>query len=180
MTKKFKWSEDELQRVAKEMYRLMTSGKFSVLDYFPAFKMAQSLISPVYKYSVLNRNTDLLKELKRRITILFSQCKDKVEVKTVLNPEDAKNKACELLSKIDLQRRIPKILASRKIKLLTGHEVEALNHEVIITITTTCPKKWVFVDLETGEQYSSNGIPNEWVKPIRRVTIPKHKVSKKQ
>ena len=53
----------------------------------------------------------------------------------------------------------------------------------VITIVTNCPKKFVIVDLETGEQWSSNGIPNHAIssnslqaakiKATRKVAIPK-------
>ena len=70
----------------------------------------------------------------------------------------------------------PKQIKTRK--LLTGNVVEELANPVEIVISTTCPKKWVLVDLETGDQYSSLGMNpatkrQSFVKPIRRVVIPK-------
>lgn len=72
-------------------------------------------------------------------------------------------------------------------ELLTGHIVPELEENVVISIVTCCPKKWVIVDLETGNQYSSNGIPvgdtesrQTWSKPIRRLTIPKPRKNKNE
>lgn len=243
---KFKWSEYELQRVAKEMYKLMTAGKSAIVEHWPAFKKAQFTANPAYKYSVNFQNTDLMKELRRRVTQLFNAGCVKPVVKEVINPIEAQVKAHGILRKITRagalwvppdQNAAPEQLvkstyqgaildptklrrlrmedvcdelvehilpASRTStpmppvkppkdvtktrKLLTGNVVEELDHRVIITINTTCPKKWVLVDLETGDQYSSPGKPasfydspytrQSWTKPTRRVTIPKPKKQK--
>jgi hypothetical protein len=224
MTRKFKWTEEEFQKVATEMYKLMTSRGNAIVEHWPAFKRAQATVRPMYEYSVNFQNTDLMKELRRRVNVLFADCKNKVEVVQVLTPENAKIKARGLMEKIgkvnsqftELQKEalngairsvhaarntmsearkaaeagfIPKIAT-----LLTGNTVDVLNHEVDIVITTNCPKKFVIVDLETGQQYSSLGVPvrglddsrlsntaetvnrlQKIVKPVRRVTIPKPK-----
>jgi hypothetical protein len=217
----FKWTEEEMQRVAAAMFRMMTSGKHAITDHWPAFKMAQSFVNPIYKYSVNNPNDRLMKELKARVSNLFNEYKDNVAVKaeTVLNPEEAKAKARELLEKITHLdagrkdflatqaigrgiRQANMISAARKAAeaafkqrvttLLTGNTVELLDHEVDIVITTNCPRKFVIVDLETGQQYSSLGVPvsgfsdtvvnvkrgQKIVKPVRRLTIPKPKKEK--
>jgi hypothetical protein len=216
---KFKWTEEELQNVANNMYKQMTSGKMSTIDFWPAFKAAQFSVNPSYKYSVNYQNTDLMKELRVRVTRLFNNaCKAKVEVKEVINKDEAKKKAIDILTKIatgpkafpmsgpeeylerfgktidaNSARRLhmeevcakhetkPIKTAKKFRELLTGNIVEECNELVTITITTNCPKKWVLVDLETGEQFGSNGTPvtsqncapQAWVKPVRRVTIPK-------
>lgn len=46
-------------------------------------------------------------------------------------------------------------------RLLTGQVVPELDKEVAIILKTRCPAKWVLVDLETGNQYSSTGSPAE-------------------
>lgn len=37
--------------------------------------------------------------------------------------------------------------------LLDGSKVEELDIPVTITVYTKCPKKWMLVDMETGEHY---------------------------
>jgi len=241
---KFKWTENELQQVADNMYKQMTSGKLSTIDFWPAFKSAQFSVNPSYKYSVNYQNTDLMKELRIRVTKLFNTaCKVKVEVREVITKELALKKALDVLGKIkvnnqptitasgryvasgpaDLPETFVKAMDSTKLrrliteevcnktqidtmlegvqasrsalkasgglqrKLLTGNVIEGLDHEVDIIITTDCPGKYVIVDLETGEQYSSTGSPvrsssdtiasafrsQRKVKPVRKVTIPK-------
>jgi acyl carrier protein len=101
MTPKFKWTEDELNRVSKEMFRLMTSGRSSVLEHWPAFKLAQSLVNPIYKYSINNPNQKLMTELKKRVAQHFNDClKKPKEVEVVLSPEVAQAKARMILDKI--------------------------------------------------------------------------------
>lgn len=189
MTKNFRWSDEEFQRVAEHMYKLMTAGRSSIIDYWPAFKLAQSSACPVYKYSINAPNTDVMKELRRRVTLIFTNCKNKVEVVEVIDQDAAKAKALTILKHIKAAERRQATIQSGALhrKLLTGNTVEALDHEVDIIITTDCPGKYVIVDLETGEQYSSSGSPvrsssdtvisafrsQRKVKPIRKVTIPK-------
>lgn len=73
-------------------------------------------------------------------------------------------------------------------KLLTGNEVEELRQPVDIVISTKCPKKWVLVDLETGEQFGCTGetsrsnntvahvaYSQRFINPIRKVSIPRPK-----
>jgi len=268
MTIKFKWSEDELNRVSKEMFRLMTSGRSSVIEHWPAFKLAQSLINPIYKYSINNPNQRLMAELKKRVSVHFNDCLKKPEVKVVLDSDAAQAKAREVLSKlggrgtiIDQQltaarnskivenaneARLKKLIAEqmgirerdiiltsalsdlgadsldeieigmaieeefgfdlndddpnlRRIvtiqqmldyinykkfpdlpekavalvrTLLTGNEVTTLDRFVNLPVITNCPRKFVLVDLETGEQWGALE-DGTWGKPIRRISIPK-------
>lgn len=200
----FKWTEEELQKVSTSMYNIMSKHGSSYTDYWSAFKYAQAIVNPAYKYSVHFAHTKLMKALKHRVTVIFTNCKNKVDVKIVLDATAAKNKAADIMRKIGgklspekkkeisdaqiialdsaIQAIRAKKDAPRTRKLLTGNVVENLNHEVTITIRTNCPKKWVFVDLETGDQYGAEGIiapqlreeaRQRWIKPIRKVTIPK-------
>ena len=193
----FKYTEDELQKVAIEMYKLMTKGSTSVIDYWPAFKMAQSKVNPKNSYSINFQNPKLMKELKNRINKLFSNLKNNQIVEVVVDVPSVQIKVDDLMKKLNGARNQTKItesltenivcpliesinkpLTPKTRKLLTGNVVEELTKLVEIVISTTCPKKWVLVDLETGEQYSSLGKNpltkhQSFVKPIRRVVIPK-------
>lgn len=206
MTMAFKWTEEELSKVADSMYKLMAKHGSSYDDYWSAFKYAQAIVNPVYKYSTAFANTKLMKELRRRIAQIFADCRNKVEVKVVLDATSARSKAADIMRKIGgklsperkqevsdaqiaaLDKAIQAIRAKKDApktrKLLTGNTVENLDHQVTISITTMCPKKWVLVDLETGDQYGSPGIlttqemlrvePRQtWTNPVRKVTIPK-------
>ncbi len=42
-------------------------------------------------------------------------------------------------------------------KLKNGESVDELGKAVELIIKTKCPKKWVIVDLETGQKYRANG-----------------------
>ena len=193
------------------MYKLMSKHGSSYTDW-SAFKYAQAIVNPVYKYSTSFQNTKLMKELRHRIAQIFADCKNKIEIFVVLDPAAAKAKAKGIMEKIGkhglsperkkdiddakieaLAAHIEKLRKTKEKpktrKLLTGNVVENLNHQVTISITTSCPRKWVLVDLETGDQYGSTGVPTTlemkflekrqtWTNPIRRVTIPKPKKSK--
>lgn len=211
----FKWTEEELQNVAVAMYKQMTNFAYTnKMEYWPAFKYAQALINPKYKYSTNSQNTDLMKELRRRINLLYANCKNKVEVKVVLDVATSKTKAADIMKKIGknglsserrkdiddarveaLHQHLERIRKVKELpktrKLLTGNVVETLDHQVTISITTTCPRKWVLVDLETGNQYGSPGIkttqemlrvePRQtWTNPVRKVMIPKPKKKSKK
>jgi hypothetical protein len=198
----FKYTENELQRVANEMYRLMTKGSSSILDYFPAFKQAQSFVNPRNIYSTNFPNKQLMKELHVRVNKLFANLKNKPEVKVVIDVSTSQLKVKDIMKKLHdgagksakinnesvtvkitkivcpLIESVNKPLISKTRKLLTGNTVEELDEPVEIVISTICPRKWVLVDLETGEQYSSLGMNSvtklqSFVKPIRRVVIPK-------
>jgi len=284
---KFKWNEHELDKVAREMYRLMTLGANSVLEHWTAFKMAQSAVNPKFKYSTLYPNTKLMRELKSRVARYFANPPVHVEPKALLSPQAAHAKALNVLNEINkktvpsqlvdlVQERnrgivgntVKKIVAEQfclsytrindddtmeslggdsldlvevimaieedygleledsllenlttvgelinlllKVKyqhtiivpdpeaeekekirtafeaikaqpkprktrqLLTGNVVEDAPNSVSAAVITTCPRKWVLVDLETGEQW---GLLEDgtWGRPIRRVSIPKKK-----
>jgi len=183
----YKYTEDELQKVAQEMYRLMTKGASSVLNYFSAFKLAQSLINPNRTYSTNFPNERLMKELRGRVNKLFANLKNKPIVEVVIDEQTSQLKANDILKKLHsgagkiacpLIEALNKPQKLKTRKLLTGNVVEELENPVEIVISTTCPKKWVLVDLETGDQYSSLGMNpvtkrQSFVKPIRRVVIPK-------
>ena len=40
--------------------------------------------------------------------------------------------------------------------------MESLNTAVDLTIHTKCPEKWLLIDLETGQEYRGQVIPNEY------------------
>jgi hypothetical protein len=48
--------------------------------------------------------------------------------------------------------------------LLSGEEVENLEVPVDLTIHTKCPEKWLLIDLETGQEYRGQTIPNQYGK----------------
>lgn len=193
----FKWTEDEMKRVAQAMYNLATARRSAILEQKLAFKMAQSAANPSYHYSTENPNTKLLKELRIRVNNLFAEAskQKKIELLGPVLDEVASAAADKILSLLNISRGSKKITTAPVVApkpkkntrtLLTGTIIDETSEERIITITTKCPRKWVLVDLETGEQYSSLGVAKnssarqEWVKPVRRVTIPKPKKSVKE
>ena len=77
--------------------------------------------------------------------------------------------------------------------LLTGKIVDEASDEYAIILMTRCPKKWVLVDLETGEQYSTEGSAvgvaqtveatyrqQTWLKATRRITIPRSRKNRRK
>lgn len=189
MTGKFKYTEAELERVSLQIYRLMTARAAAILDLWPAFKSAQSTINPMQKYSTNQPSPRLMKELKRRVNVLFAEMSKKPAEPEVVIKDEALAKADAILSKLGIgggPRTIwpfplPKKEAKLTTALLTGNTVENATEERVITIVTKCPKKFVIVDLETGEQWSTNGFPNAAIgmrqtnkeKATRRLVIPK-------
>ena len=45
----------------------------------------------------------------------------------------------------------------RKRTLINGEKADELESSINLIIKTKCPKKWVIVDLETGQKYRANG-----------------------
>jgi hypothetical protein len=205
ITRMAKYTEEEMQRVAQAMYQLMTARSSSVLDQWPAFKQAQAAVNPTNKYSTNTSNAKLLKELRLRVNKLFSDNAKKVKITEVSIEQQALIGAEKILTKLKVQNsahtdhraeaeklfmkpvkaEMPKETVFRK--LLTGNVVEEASEPQVITIVTKCPRKWVLVDLETGNQYSTGGAPvdNELIprckfeKATRKVSIPKAKIANK-
>lgn len=49
-------------------------------------------------------------------------------------------------------------------KLLHGEIVESLPSPVDLSIHTKCPRKWMLIDLETGQQYRGLNEPGQYGK----------------
>ena len=52
-------------------------------------------------------------------------------------------------------------------ELINGSKVSEKKSDINITISTRCPKKWLFIDCESGHTYGSDGV--RWVYPEKNL-----------
>lgn len=69
----------------------------------------------------------------------------------------------------------PEVVGKRTLR--NGKTVPELSQMVFVILHTKCPQKWVLVDLETGDQYTSTGsvtgayLDQRFTKPTAKVVI---------
>jgi hypothetical protein len=52
-------------------------------------------------------------------------------------------------------------------RLLNGTEIESYENAIDLTIHTKAPGKWKLIDMETGQEYIGQAVPNQYGKWLR-------------